>query len=85
MRRLSVAAALVASVLALMHGQARADVITTYTLSDVATDTGATITGSFEIDQTTYNDHFARLRRRNIDGHRWSYSRYGRYVFFRRI
>jgi len=34
---------------------ARADLITTYTLSNVQTFNGATITGSLAIDQTTFN------------------------------
>lgn len=42
--------------LALTTGVARAGVITTYTLSGVTTDQGATVTGSFEIDQTTYKE-----------------------------
>jgi hypothetical protein len=41
--------------LALTTGIARADVITTYTLSNVATEDLGTVTGSFKIDQTTYN------------------------------
>jgi len=41
--------------LALTTGIARADVITTYTLSNVKTQNLATVTGTFKIDQTTYN------------------------------
>jgi hypothetical protein len=36
---------------------ARADVITTYTISNATTNLGGTVAGSFEIDQTTFNEN----------------------------
>ena len=44
-----------ALLLTLAATAARADVITTYTFSGTTTDFGGTITGSFQIDQTTYD------------------------------